>query len=186
MLKPSRESWKRVLQSGWFNNDENLDKYYHNRIYPDLEYNGKQYESIEDLQDAVKRTADKAWKDKHARKKALQIVSSVEPYHVAYDKQHGLSLVADKKAVNAAPQGGTAPESLPSWILKGENLGENIMKDGILLGNPRIVKSPDKNKLKYGRPIVKRNEKKDLYPKKRKKKSMIAKIKMKLKKWRKK
>lgn len=137
-LKPSIESWDRVIQSGWFDKDENIEKYYKERWYPDLPDN---VNSLEEFDDYIKDIADKAWHDKKKRKQALEIVANIEPYHLKNDRKLGLCLEAD--GVNVDPSQGIGYYQLHGsrvYELTGDNRGNNIQDDGIILGNPKICR----------------------------------------------
>lgn len=133
-LTPSIESADRVVASGWFDVEKNLSRYYNARLYPDCEFQNVEYDSLDELFDAIREQAEKDLR------LACEIVCAVEPYHIVEHPEIGLCIQADHDAVNAEPEGSTAPTGLPLFEIEGEYIGENLMKDGSLIAHPRIVR----------------------------------------------
>jgi hypothetical protein len=139
-LESSIESWDRVIQSGWFENDENIMRYYKERIYPDLP---KGIESLDEFVLNIQEKAEKSYKNVNIRKEVMKMVESVEPYTLKENKELGFYLEADGVNVNPS-QGisfyGSGIKNFDTYELTGNVIGENIMKDGLILKNPKICK----------------------------------------------
>jgi hypothetical protein len=147
IITPSRESYDRVVD--FFDYEENLMKIYKNYFYPDLTWGDIEYDSIDDLLEDVADYAKNADADEE-KLEVLKLMGSVLPYHGEMDKELGVVLVADNKAVNVLI--GTnisgVPVGLPLHKLKGKIMGLNMAGDGYLLAEPEIIEKNIDLKLK--------------------------------------
>ena len=123
----------------WFTH-ENIMKYWQAKWYPDFP---DCVESLDDFECYVENKVKIAQQTHEisAMIEVLEMIASIEAYHVKITVDFGPILEAD--GVNVSLSQGNCcgtPAGIDEWELEGELGSENLLRDGFILKNARIVR----------------------------------------------